>query len=118
MKLVKPSDSIENMIIDQNGLGDLNFTPQKVKRILDKFGSGCLVIIDGLGDHTLKNNEEVLRIVQKEKVNFNFLVTLSETNFPENVDQYFETISQVQGFNGSDIESVVSKLREGQGKLL
>ena len=69
MKLVKPDDTIENMIIDQNGLGDLNFIPQKVKRILDKFGSDCLVIIDGLGDHTLKNNEEVLRIVQKEKVN-------------------------------------------------
>ena len=118
MKLVKPGDSIENMIIDQCGLGDLNFTPQKVKGILDKFGQDCLVIIDGLGDHTLKNNEEVLRIVHNEKVNFNFLVTLSETNFPENIDEYFETISQVQGFNGSDIKSVVEKLGTVIGKLL
>ena len=54
MKLVKPDDTIENMIIDQNGLGDLNFTVQKIKGILDTFGSDCLVIIDGLGDHTLK----------------------------------------------------------------
>ena len=117
MKLVKPGDSIENMIIDQNGLGDLNFTAQKIKGILDKFGSDCLVIIDGLGDHTLKNNEEVLRIVQKEKVNFNFLVTLSETNFPDNIDEYFETISQVQGFNGSDIKSVVAKLGDNHREV-
>ena len=118
MKLVKPDDTIENMIIDQNGLGDLNFTPQKVKRILDKFGSDCLVIIDGLGDHTLKNNQEVLRIVHNEKMNFNFLVTLLETNFPENVDQYFETISQVQGFNASDIKSVVAKLGDSHREVV
>ena len=118
MKLVKPGDSIENMTIDQNGLGDLNFTAQKIEGILDKFGSDYSVIIDGLGDHTLKNNEEVLRIVQKEKVNFNFLVTLSETNFPDNIDEYFETISQVQGFNGSDIKSVVAKLGDSHREVV
>ena len=118
MKLAKPDDAIENMIIDQNGLGDLNFTPQKVNRILNKFGSDCLVIIDGLADHTLKNNEEVLRIVQKEKVNFNFLVTLSETNSPDNIDEYFETISQVQGFNGSDVKSVLAKLGDSHREVV
>ena len=34
MKIVKPDDAIENIIIDQNGLGDLNFTPQNVRGIL------------------------------------------------------------------------------------
>ena len=56
--------------------------------------------------------------MQTEKVNFNFLVTLSETNFAENVDEYFETISQVQGFNGSDVKSVVAKLGDSHREVV
>lgn len=49
MKLVRPGDSIENIIIQKTPeLEGLNVTEKKLKSILESFGSKCLIICDGL----------------------------------------------------------------------
>ena len=117
MKLAQPGQTIENMIIEQNGLGELKFTPQKITEILDTFRGEILVIIDSVYDQTVKSNGNVLAIIKSESLNFHLLLTLSESNFAENVDQYFETVCKVQGFNGSDVKSIVAKLGDSHREV-
>ena len=112
MKLAQPSQTIEDMIIEQNGLGELKFTPQKITEILDTFGGEILVIID-----TVKSNDNVFAIIKNANLSFHLMLTLSEPNYAENVDQYFETVCKVQGFNSSDVKSVVAKLGDSHREV-
>ena len=48
MKLVKPGDAIENIIIRQTPLlQGISFPEQKLKNLLEVFGHKCLIILDG-----------------------------------------------------------------------
>ena len=117
MKLAQPGQTIENMIIEQNGLGELKFTPQKITEILDTFGGEILVIIDSVCDQTVKSNDNVFAIIKNANLSFHLMLTLSESNYAENVDQYFETVCKVQGFNGSDVKSVMAKLGDSHREV-
>ena len=116
MRLAKPDETIENIIIGQNSFGS-HFLPRKITEILDEFGDEILVIIDGLCDQTVQINKEVLNIIRNTDLNFNLLLTLPESNFTENVDEYFDTICQVQGFDDTDIQSLVSTLPGSQRRV-
>ena len=60
LKLSKPDDPIENVIVrDTYGLKWLRVTPGKVRKILEKFGSKCLLILDGLDEQALGQNSDV-----------------------------------------------------------
>ena len=48
LKLVNPGDAIENVIIQQTPpLERMSISPCKILQILNKFGSRCLLILDG-----------------------------------------------------------------------
>ena len=49
LKLVRPGDTLEQVIIDQYQL--VGVTVSKLTRILDKIGDKCLFILDGLDEH-------------------------------------------------------------------
>ena len=120
MKLAQPSQTIEDVIFEQNGLGELKFTPQKITEILDTFGGDILVIIIiifGVCDQTVKSNDNVFAIIKNANLSFHLMLTLSESNYAENVDQYFETVCKVQGFNGSDVKYVVAKLGDSHREV-
>ena len=68
LKLVKPGDAIENVIIEQNGfLEGLGVSKQKIENILNLYGSKCLIILDGLDEHALGKNADVLKIIENRK---------------------------------------------------
>ena len=49
MKLIRPGQTIENIIIDQTPVVEgLGVDEQKLCKILKDFGSRCLIILDGL----------------------------------------------------------------------
>ena len=65
LKLVKPGDIIENVIIKQNPyMKGLKITDQKLGSILESFGRNCLLILDGLDEHALGENEDVHSIIK------------------------------------------------------
>ena len=52
LKLVKPGDSIESIIIEQTPvLEGLGLKETQLKHILETFGNNCLLILDGLDEH-------------------------------------------------------------------
>ena len=73
LKLVRPDDAIENVIIEQNPLlKGSGISQQKLNGVFQSFGNKCLLILDGLDEHAhgehdnnLTFNEDVLKIIKK-----------------------------------------------------
>ena len=65
LKMVKPGDAIENVIIEQTpALEGMGVSPQKLRRMLETFSDKCLIILDGLDEHAFGSNDDVLKIIQ------------------------------------------------------
>ena len=118
LKLVSPGDPIESVIIKQNPymLG-LEITEHKVRSILQLLGSNCLLILDGLDEHALGTNEDVLLIIRGEKyLECNIIVT-SRPHSTRDIEQYFPTVVRVEGFTKHKAEQFASKILSDKRKI-
>ena len=84
LKLVEQGESIENAILKQHGeLQGLNVTEQKLSVMLELFGEKCLLILDGLDEHGLGKNTDVLKVIKNEKLlGCNIIVSSRTTHCP------------------------------------
>ena len=56
------------MIIQQTPiLESLQLKQSKLENILEIFGNRCLLILDGLDEHALGHNNDVMRIIMGQK---------------------------------------------------
>ena len=78
LKLVRPGDVIGNIIIDQNSaLQGLGMSHLDVECIFQIFGNSCLLILDGLNEHALGQNQDVVKIIKGQNLlHTHVLVTL------------------------------------------
>ena len=111
LKLVKTGDVIESVIIKQNPyMKGLEITEQKLRDILQFLGSRCLLILDGLDEHALGTNEDVLSILRGEKhLKCNIIIT-SRPHIPREIERYFPTVVRVEGFTRNQAEQFASKI--------
>ena len=111
LKLVKPGDVMENIIIKQNSyVKGLKITEQKLGSILDTLGRRCLLILDGLDEHAFGSNEDVFSIIKGEKhLKCNIIVT-SRPHSTREIEQYFPTVVRVEGFTRNKAEQFASKI--------
>ena len=111
LKLAHPGDAIENVIIKQNYfLEGLGVTQCKLEAILNAFGGKCLLILDGLDEHALGKNEDVLKIIRGQKLlNCNIVVT-SRPHSITSVKKYFDVIAVVEGFTEKQARQFASKI--------
>ena len=118
LKLVKPGDAVENIIVQQNPfIRGLSITEKRLKGILDTFGNKCLIILDGLDEHALGTNKDVLKIIRGERcLNCNIIVT-SRPHSTSIIQQYFPTIVRVDGFTIEKAEQFVSKILRDKKKI-
>ena len=69
LKLVKPGDPIEAVIIQQHPeLEGLQISQQKLKELLNRYHNRILIILDGLDEHGLGQNEDVLKMIKNQKI--------------------------------------------------
>ena len=95
LKLVRPCEAIENIIIRQHPV--LKAT-SRVKHILEIFGDQCLIIFDGLEEHALGQNEDVLEIIRGEKLPHCNIIVTSRPHCTAKIEQYFNIVARVDGF--------------------
>ena len=63
LKLVKPGQTIEDVLIQQcPSLRQQGVGPEDVRQLLDKFGEKCLIILDGFDEFDGKN-EGVMELI-------------------------------------------------------
>ena len=111
LKLVKPQQAIEDVIIQQNSeLLGLGLSQQKLSSILAKFSDRCLLILDGLDEHGLGQNKNVLEIIRDQKLLGCGIVIFSRPHSAKEIEKYFQTVVRVSGFTGTEAEKFVSKM--------
>ena len=118
LKLVKPGDFIEDAIIHQNhALQGKHVTKKKLNNFLESYGHECLLILDGLDECALSQNNEVLKIVTGSKfINCNVLLT-SRPHSIKGLDIYFDTIISVEGFTRSEARKFASRIVDDEKKI-
>ena len=110
LKLVKPGESIENVIISQRPeLEGMNVTQQKLRALLETFGNRCLLILDGLDEHALGQNEDVLKIIRGQKLLHCNVIVSSRPHSTKKIEKHFRTVVRVNGFTRERQKSSRSK---------
>ena len=118
LKLVKPGDVIENVIIEQTpALQGLHVTKQKIASILETFGDQCLLIFDGLDEYAFGQNEDVLKIVKDAKWLHSNVIVTSRPHSTKLIEGYCDTILSVEGFTRSEAKKFASRIVFDQEKV-
>ena len=111
LKLVRPGDVIENIIIQQKPvLESLGINEKHIESILEKFGHRCLLILDGIDEIDLKKNEEILKLIKGRKLLYCNVLVTSRPHSSAEIEEYFNTVVQVQGFVESQADRYVSSV--------
>ena len=111
LKLVNPGDAIENAIIQQTPpLEGMGIPPGKILQILNRFGSRCLLILDGLDEHALGQNLDVMKIIEGRKfLHCNIFLT-SRPHSVSGIKKYFNTRVSVNGFTREQAQIYAQKI--------
>ena len=118
LKFVKPGDPIENVILQQNPeLEGLGISKCKLKALLNRFSSKILIIFDGLDEHGLGQNEDVVKIIKNQKLLDCGIVVSSRPHSVKEIEQDFPTVIRVEGFTKTEASKFVSKFFTGQKKV-
>ena len=100
LKFAKPGDPFENIIIkSMPDLEGMDLSGTRLRALLDKHDIECLIILDGLDEHAMGQNQDVVKIIQGRKMRrCNVLVT-SRPHSAIGIERFFQTVVAVQGFN-------------------
>ena len=118
LKLVKPDEAIENVIIKQTPVLEGNHvTPDKVKRVLEKFGPRCLLVLDGFDEQGQDRNDDVISIIEGRKYPNCKVIVTSRPHSTKKIEEHFDTIGRVEGFTESEARKFVKKIVEDGDKV-
>ena len=117
MKLIRPGQSIENIIIEQvPPLEALEIDEGKLKNILDTLGHKCLIIFDGLDEHDLGTNVDVKKIIEGRKLLGCNVFLTSRPHNTETIERFFPTHVSVRGFSKHHATEFISNCVQNAGR--
>ena len=118
LKLVQPGEPIEDVILKQNPeLEGLGVTVEKLRGILDRFSDRCLLILDGLDEHGLGKNEDVLKIIRNQKLIKCGIIVSSRPHSTREIKMNFSTVIRVGGFSEKEARMFVSNFLLDSNKI-
>ena len=120
LKLMRPGEAIENVIIKQTPpLEATGVTAKSLKRFLGNFGNSCLLILDGYDessiDRTAENNM-ITKIIQMHKLFYCNILLTSRPHITADLEPNFQVVARLQGFSKSHAQSFACKLLEDKKK--
>ena len=117
-KLVEPGEAIENIIIEQRPeLEEMGMTPRKLKTFLDKFGNRCLIILDGIDEHALGKNMDLVKIIRGQKLLYCNVIVTSRPHSCADIESYFQTLVRVKGFTRKNAQQFAFRILKDESKL-
>ena len=110
MKLIRPGQTIENIIIDQTPVIEgLGIDEKKLERCFEFFADKCLIILDGLDEHDLGSNEDVRKITEGRKLLSSSIILTSRPHSAAKIARFFSTVVRVDGFSNDHAEQFVKR---------
>ena len=118
LKLVQPNETIENVIMKQNPeLEGLGVSLEKLHSILDRFSDRCLLILDGLDEHGLGQNKDILKLIKNQKlIKCGFIISSRPHNTTD-IEPDFLTVIRVDGFDDVEAERFVSNFFSNEDEI-
>ena len=111
LKLVKPGEAIENVIIKQTPtLRGNNVQPDKMRRILQRFGPKCLLVLDGFDEQGQGRNQDVISIIEGGKYPDCKVIVTSRPHSTKKIESEFDTIGRVEGFAEDQARKFVERI--------
>ena len=89
---------------------------QKLRRILETFGEKCLIILDGLDEHALGSNDDVLKVIQSRKFLKCGLIATSRLHSICDVEKYFKMVVSIKSFTKISARQFARKLLKDRKK--
>ena len=118
LKSVKPGEAIENVILKQTPVLEGNdVTPDQVRRILERFSSRCLLVLDGFDEQGQGRNVDVISIIEGRKYPNCKVIVTSRPHSTKKIEEHFDTIGRVEGFTEAEARKFVSKIVEDGDKV-
>ena len=118
LKSVKSVESIENIIVKETPiLNGENITPEKVTKILQKFGPRCLLILDGFDEYALHQNKDVVNIIEGSKYPDCKVIVTSRPHSTKDIEEHFDTVGRVEGFTRGEATKFVKSIVEDEDKV-
>ena len=84
---------------------------------MNRFSNKILIILDGLDEHPLGQNEDVLKIIKNQKLLDCRIVVSSRPHSIKEVEQHFHTIIRVEGFTETEAAKFVSNFFTDRKKI-
>ena len=84
---------------------------------METFGNRTLLILDGLNEHALGQNVDVLKIVQWQKLSDCTILLTSRPHSTKDIETFFPTIVRVYGFTRKKAKKIASKIIEEKNKV-
>ena len=118
LKLVKPNDALEDVIVLQNEeLRGKKVTSTKLLDILERFGPECLLILDGLDECALGQNSDVLKVIKESKFSDSNILLTSRPHSIKQFEKYFDVIISVEGFTLNEARKFASRIVPNRQKV-
>ena len=109
LKSVHPNDSLEKVMLDQiPELEGLGINQSELESFIEHFSRQCLLICDGLDEHALGSNKDVLKVIRHEKYLDCNVLLKSRPHSTIGVQRHFDTIISVEGFTRNEARKFAS----------
>ena len=95
----------------------LGITEQKLRIILKTYSNSCLLILDGLDEHALGSNEDILSIIRGEKLLECSILVTSRPHSTRAVEQYFRKAVRLDGFTESSAKQFASRILSDESEI-
>ncbi len=120
LKLVKPGEPIENVIIQQHAslkvlVKSRKITAATIVDILEREGEKCLLILDGYDEMPQEIGHISVLVKQEAFPDCNILLT-SRPNETSQIQKYFMTIASIEGFTKEKARDYIGKILTDKDK--
>ena len=94
----------------------MGVTPCKLMDIIETLGNRCLLILDGLDEHELGENQEVQKIFKGQKLLYTNIILSSRPQSTREIEKYFLTVVRVEGFTDTEPYNFAFKILNDRNK--
>ena len=120
LKLMRPGEAIENVIIKQTPpLEAADVTAKSLKRFLGNFGNSCLLILDGYDECSIDSKSEnntITKIIKMHNLFYCNILLTSRPHITADLEPNFQVVARLVGFSKSHAQSFACKLLEDKKK--
>ena len=106
LRFMKYHDKLEDIILRQNlQLREMSMNGEKLRRILQKYGQKCLLLLDGWGEH-VGHSQDVLEIIKGNSLRECSVILSSRSDFvTTEISKAFQNVVKSEGFPEDYAES-------------